>query len=243
MGYWLSAKAIAGGVAFLVFSVLGGVVGVFATRVEIRRNVAKRKFWKFILISIVHTVINATIIAGGVWVISRFNKFAALSTILTLLLYITVAFFEAYLVHGYKKVSLAKVLRVRNFLSLAILSVIEVAIMCAIVGLVLAISNVVVTFFVGYAVVVITLSCLSLNTEAYVKDMVAKIAVDEGKGAVAPAPNPDEAPRLVKGDEPLAVGTAKGETPDQAPAESPAETSVETPVESGAEQAAEPVND
>jgi len=173
-----ATKAIAGGIAFLVFSVLGGVIGVFATRVEIRRNIAKRKFWKFLLISAVHAVINATIIAAGVWLISRFKQYAVLSGLLTILLYGSITFFEAYLVHGYKKVSLKKVLRARNFLSLALLSVIEIAIMCVLVAAVYFISNVIITFFVGFSVVVLTLSCVSMNAEAYVKDMAEKCEKD-----------------------------------------------------------------
>ena len=164
-----AAKAVAGGI--LAFFVLGAFLGGFLTRVEIRRDIAKRKFWKFLLISVVHTVINATIIAGGVWLISSFKNFAVLSGLLTVILYGSVTFFEAYLVHGYKKIPLKSALRVRNFLSLALLTVIEVAIMCALLAIVYFISNVIITLFVGFSVVVITLSCLSMNAEAYIKDM------------------------------------------------------------------------
>ena len=233
-----SAKAIMGGVALVVFIVLGGFVGAFATRVEIRRNIAKRKFWKFVLISVMHTVINVTIVAGGVWLISKFQKYAVLSGLLTLLLYGAVAFFEAYLVHGYKKVSLKKVLRVRNFLSLALLSVIEVAIMCAIIALIYLISNPAITFFVGYSVIVITLSCLSMNAEAYVKDMAAKLAVDAAKGEGADAPSPAEQPRLLGGATPGPVGTPKGEELTEPAVETPVEI-VSTPAESVADAPAE----
>lgn len=226
-----SEKAIAGGIAFMVFCVLGGFVGAFATRVEIRRNIAKRKFWKFLLISVVHTVLNVTIIAGGVLLISRFKEYGVLSGLLTLLLYGSVSFFEAYLVHGYKKVSLKKVLRVRNFLSLALLSLIEVAIMCAIIAIIYFISNVVVTFFIGFSVIVITLSCLSMNAEAYVKDLVENPGSDAAPwlGAiarpVAETPDPDE------GEDPLLVGTPKGEIAAEAAEETAAETVSESPVE------------
>jgi len=227
-----ATKAIGAGVAFLVFSVLGAVVGVFATRVEIRRNVAKRKFWKFILISIVHTVINATIIAVGAYLITKFEKYAVIAGILTFLLYGAVTFFEAYLVHGYKKVSLRKVLRVRNFLSLALLSVIEIAVMIVLIALVLYISNVIITFFVGFSVVVITLSCVSLNAEAYVKDMAdaaakaaapvlsapaegaqsAVIAPAEGGAGVPALTTAEEAPAVAAENE-SAVTATMDETP------------------------------
>lgn len=194
-----AVKAIAGGIAFAVFTVLGALVGVVVTRVEIRRNIAQRKFWKFVLISILHAVINATIIAAGAWLISKFHKYAILSGFMTLLLYGLVAFFEAYLVHGYKKVPLKKVLRIRNVLSLALLSVIEVAIGCAIVAVVYFISNAVIAFFVGFSVVVLTLSCVSMNAEAYVKDMAGKgekevPAPPARQTTPAPIEKPAEAP-------------------------------------------------
>ena len=210
-----AAKAIGGGVAFLVFTVLGAFVGIFATRVEIRRNVAKRKFWKFVLISVLHTVINATIIACGLWLISGFKQYAVLSGLLTFLLYGFVAFFEGYLVHGYKKVPLKKVLRVRNVLSLTLLSLIEVAVMCAIIAVVYWISNVIVTFFVGFSVGVLTLSCLSMNAEAYVKDMASAAEM-----TVPTAP-------------PTAVTTP--EAPAEAPEKNASPASEETPATTDAE--------
>ena len=173
------ASIARGALAFVIFTVLGALVGYYATRAEMRRNVAKRKFGRAILVKIVGAILNVTIVACGVFLILKAQKFAVLCALALFLLYGTVSFFEAYLLHGYKKVSLKKVLRLRNFVSLAVVSLVQILLSVLIAGLAFLITGFFVGAFIGYAVLVLTLTCLTLNVEAYVK----ALAGGEGEGA------------------------------------------------------------
>ena len=172
------AEITKGVILFAAFSVLGAIVGFFVTRSELRRNVAKRKFGRAILIAVLSAILNVTIVAGGVYLIMKLQKFAVLCAVALFALYGAVSFLEAYLLHGYKKVSLKKVLRVRNFVSLAVVSVVQIVLSVLIAGLVFKIAGLFVGAFIDYSVLVLTLSCLSLNVEAYVKALASK----EGEG-------------------------------------------------------------
>ena len=161
-------------------SVIGGVVGYYATRSLIRHDIAKRSVWKAILNGIVKTIINFTVIAFGVWLIGKAEKYGILAFLLTVLLYGSVSFFEAYLVHGYKKIPFKKVMRVKNLFELPILTVVEFGLAAGIYAVVSAITNSIVGAYVAFAVFVITIICAQLNAEAYVKSL----AVNEGKDTV-----------------------------------------------------------
>ena len=167
-------KIAAGAIAFVVFTLIGAILGFLLTRSELRRNVAKRKLVMAILVAVVSAILNVTIVAGGVYLIMKVQKFAVLCAVALFVLYGAVAFFEAYLLHGYKKVPLKRVLRARNFLSLAVVSVVQIVLSVLIAGVVFKIAGLFVGLFINYAVLVLTLSCLSVNEEAYVKAIASK---------------------------------------------------------------------
>lgn len=156
----------------LFLAALGGLVGYFFTRSLIRHDVAKRSIFKAILNGIVKTIINVTIIAFGVWLISKAKKYAILSFLLMVLLYGSVSFFEAYLVHGYKKIPLKKVMSVKNLFELPVLTVIEFVIAAIVYTGISLLTNEMVSMYVSYAIFVITIICVQLNAEAYVKSLV-----------------------------------------------------------------------
>ena len=159
---------------------LGGLLGYYSTRSLIRHDIAKRSIWKALLNSIVKTVVNLTVIALGLWLISKAKRYAVLAFILTVMLYGAVSFLEAYLVQGYKKIPFKKVMSVKNLIELPILTLIECVIAAIIyTGISLA-TNELVSIYVSFSVIVITMICLQLNAEAYVKSLV----VNEEQGKV-----------------------------------------------------------
>lgn len=164
-------------------TILGAIVGFGVTRVNIRRDVARRKLWKYILISLLDSVINVTFLAFATWLIAAVEKFAILAFLLSVFAYGSVALLEAYLVHGYKKVPLKKVMQVRNFFTLFLLDFIQVIIAVVLFLLVLWITNLFFALFVGFSIAVITVICITLNAEAYVKDLAATYT--------APNPSPE----------------------------------------------------
>ena len=161
---------IAGGVMiFVLCTAIGAYVGYFVTRSMIRTGVAKRSFLKSILAGLLSTVINLTIIAAGVVLIAKSENYAILSI---LLVYGEAAFLEAYFVQGFRKVPFKKVMNIKNFFLLAILNMIEIAIMIAVITLLFAFTNPAIAVYAGFSVLIITLSGMQLNAEAYVKSLV-----------------------------------------------------------------------
>lgn len=171
----LAEKALAtiagGAMLFVFFTILGGFVGYYVTRSMIRTGVAKRSFLKSILASLLGTLINLTIIAAGVVLIAKSKQYAILSFLLTILVYGASAFLQAYFVHGYKKVPFKKVMSLKNFFLLALLNLIEIVIMAALIVLLKSVTNTTIAVYAGFAVAIITISCLQLNAEAYVKSL------------------------------------------------------------------------
>lgn len=156
-------------IAGAVFVALGIFVAFFVTKRLIRHDVAKRKGWKVLLVAFVDALLNITVVAFGVWLVVKVKAFVLISLCLVVLLYGAISFFEAYLVHGYKKVPFKEIFRIKNFFKLFLLALIEIAIMAAIVAIVFALTNAMIGIFVGFGVFLITQSCISLNAEAYVK--------------------------------------------------------------------------
>ena len=165
------ATITGGAILFVFFTAIGAYVGYFVTRSMIRAGVAKRTFLKSIIAGVLSTVINLTIIAGGAVLIVKSEQYAILSFLLTVLVYGVAAFLEAYFVHGFNKVPFKKVMQIQNFFLLTLLNTIEVALMVAVLALLGALTNTVITVYAGFSVMIITISCLQLNAEAYVKSL------------------------------------------------------------------------
>ena len=163
---------IAGGaMLFVFFTAVGAYVGYFVTRSMIRTGVAKRSFLKSIVAGVVSTVINLTIIAAGAVLIAKSKQYASLSVLLTVLVYGAAAFLEAYFVQGFNKVPFKKVMQIKNIFLLAILNVIEIVIMIVVIALLYALTNPAIAVYAGVSVLIITISCMQLNAEAYVKSL------------------------------------------------------------------------
>ena len=163
---------IAGGaMLFVFFTAVGAYVGYFVTRSMIRTGVAKRSFLKSIVAGVVSTVINLTIIAAGAVLIAKSKQYASLSVLLTVLVYGAAAFLEAYFVQGFNKVPFKKVMQIKNIFLLAILNAIEIVIMIVVIALLHALTNPAIAVYAGVSVLIITLSCMQLNAEAYVKSL------------------------------------------------------------------------
>ena len=82
--------------------------------------------------------------------------------------------------HGWKKVPLKDVLNVKNFFGLFLLTLIEFAIAAIFVTLACAITNAVVGLYVGFAIFVLTIVCVQLNAESYVKKL-AEMSENSGE--------------------------------------------------------------
>ena len=204
----------------VVLSVIGALVGYFVTSSQIRNAVAKRSFWRGLLASLADAVIKVTLLVFAVWLIGKLQKYAILAFLLVVILYGAISFFEAYLVHGIKKVPFSEVMNLKNFFALTLLTLIEFVIAALMVAFVYKIGNQVIGAYVAYSIFVITIICVQLNAEAYVKSLA-----DMDRAA------PPDPAAIAAAYSELAPGTrvVKEETPDLPAAEQ--STAEESPAE------------
>ena len=159
---------------FFSYVVLGLVAGYSLVRWLIRRNMARRAFWKMFINYFMNALFNAAIIAFGVWLNSVWKGWAIVPILMIITLYGIVVLIEAYVIHGFKKIEFKRVLNIRNLLQLLIA---DILILLLSVGLAFAfiyITNALVGIMLGIAFIEIALVVVSLIAEAYVKETVKK---------------------------------------------------------------------
>lgn len=159
-----------GVVAFLLMTVLGLIGGFYFTKWLIRRSIAKRSIWKFILITLFDGVMTVALVAVNVWLASLWWASAIFTSVVSVLLVGAVALLEAYLVHGRGKVEFKRVVNIKNVLKLLLTNIILLAISIALTALAVLI-NVVVGIFIGLGIITIGIIVIGLNAEAYVKSL------------------------------------------------------------------------
>lgn len=153
----------------LSFAVLGFIGGYFLTKCLIRKDIAKRSIWKFLINALVDAIITATIVALFLWFLSIWKPSIIFSTILSVLLYGFIALLEAYVVHAYKKVPFGKIVNVKNIFKLYLTDAIIFVVAAACIFVLTILTNALVGIFVGIVLMEIAFIVISLNAEAYVK--------------------------------------------------------------------------
>ncbi len=164
----------AGFVALVVFAVLGIAAGYMLTKFSVRRNMAKRGLWKFILAAAVDAVLTVLLIILTVWIEAINSVSGVIAGVLSMLVLGLIALLEAYLVHGRKKVRMRQVVSIGNVLKLFCVNLIIIAVAFSFSFIVLAVANIVVGVFICLPLIEIAAIVMSLNAEAYVKDLAAQ---------------------------------------------------------------------
>lgn len=82
----------------VIFVFLGFLLGYFLLKIFIRRNMARRAFWKYLLISLTDSLITASLVAVSVYLLSLWQPSVFISTSVSLLLFGFISLLEAYIV-------------------------------------------------------------------------------------------------------------------------------------------------
>lgn len=164
---------------FVLLAWLGLAVGYLITRWQIRRDLAKRSFWKLLMVSAVNALLGATVVAFCARMLAISGANAVLSLLISLVLWGFISLFEAYLVHGWRKVSFRKTVnfKIVGFLLLTNLLILSIAVGIAL--LISWITNRIVGIFVGISTVEIAYIVSNLNAEAFIKELAAETAAKE----------------------------------------------------------------
>ena len=160
---------------FVLLVWIGLAVGYLITRWQIRRILARRAFWKMLMIVAVNALINATVVAFCTWMLTRSGASAAISLLASLILWEFISLFEAYLVHGWKKVKFWKAVNLKAVGWLLLANLLIFLIALGIAWLISLMTNEMVGIFVGIATVEIAYIVSNLNAEAYVKELAEEL--------------------------------------------------------------------
>ena len=163
---------------FVLFTVFGFIGGYFLTKWLVRREIAKRTIWKYLLVSFIDSVLSATLVTVCLWILLFWSPSIIFSAFGALLLFGSIALFEAYITHAWKKVEVKKVVSIKNIAKLVCSDAVIFVLAAALVGIVIVITNVLVGLFVGIALIEIAFIVIGLNAESYVKGIVTATAND-----------------------------------------------------------------
>ena len=157
---------------FIVFLGLGLIGGFFLTKWLIRRNIAKRNLWKFLLHSFVDSILSATLVATCVWLLSVWKPSIFISSVISVLLFGFISLLEAYIVHAWKKTDIKRIVNVKKIFQLFLTDAIILVLVGVSVQLIVLLTNTFTGISVGIVLMEIAFIVISLNAESYVKTLV-----------------------------------------------------------------------
>ena len=159
-------------VVFFVLAVIGLVIGFFAVKILVRKELTEVKTGKLILYALLDSLFWGLFLIL-ITFISGLNKIV--SIIFMVIFGISLMFIcllEGYLFYGVKKVKFKEALNIKNVLKLYLVALIIIAICASIVAIFFLIFHPVIALYVSFPFVEIAIAAISLNAESYVVELV-----------------------------------------------------------------------
>ena len=136
-------------VIFVICAIFGFISGFFLTKFLIRRNIAKRNFWKFVLVTMLDSVLTIGVATLSMWLTLLWKPSIIFTSLVGIIIYGFISLFEAYIIHGYKKIPLKQVVNIKNSFLLFISNLLIYIISFTISSFVIAITNAFVGIFIA----------------------------------------------------------------------------------------------
>ncbi len=159
---------------FFFFWILGFIAGFFIIKFQIRRTVARRSLWKFILAYVINAVTTTALVVVCALLFGKWKPSIYITTVASFILVGTTEMLQAYLLYGYKNIKLTEVVNPRTvglyMLTNALIFLISIAF--TVIALLI---NAVLGVFVGLAFVVVAFIVIGLNAESYVQSRVTDL--------------------------------------------------------------------
>lgn len=154
-------------VVFFVCWLLGFIAGMALTRLFIRRNIAKRSLWKFLLAYCLNTLFSTMFVVATLVVFSLWKYSIIFAVILALLLSGIIALIQAYLLYACPKIPFKQIVNFKNagLHTLANLIIFALSICITLVAVAI---NALMGLFVGLSLFVVALTVINLNAESFV---------------------------------------------------------------------------
>ncbi len=160
-------------IVFIAWWIIGFLVGYILLRFLVRRTIAKRNLWQYILNIFVNSLLVLCMLVICLVLFTIWAPSILLSYGLMLLLSGSFSLLGAYLVYGRKKISLRKVMNFKNLSShfLANLCILLIALTMTILAVIV---NILLGIFTGLSLLAIAFLVMNMNAESYVIHMVKK---------------------------------------------------------------------
>ena len=165
---------LTGVLIFSLFIVLAFIGGYILTKSLIRKELASRSVWKFVVVYIVHGLATLGITALGVWLVTLWQPSVFIFPVVFFLLMSVLSMFEAYIVHGMGKIEAKKIVTAKNVRSKLLSDAVIFLVWAASVALITAVFNEFAGALIGILMFEIGTIVMDLNAEAFVKDAVEK---------------------------------------------------------------------
>lgn len=165
---------VTGTLIFSLFVSLAFIGGYILTKSLIRRELASRSVWKFIIVYIFHGVATLGITVLGVWLVTLWKPSVFIFPIVFFLIMSALSMFEAFIVHGWGKLPVKRILTAKNVGTKLLSDLIIFLIWVASVAVITAIFNAFAGVLIGVLIFEISTIVIDLNAEAYVKAVVEK---------------------------------------------------------------------
>lgn len=168
------AQITAGIVVIIFCAAIAAVAGYFLVKFLIRRTIAKRALWKFLLVSLADCAVVVLLFLLNTWLTALWVPSIVFTSIVTFLSLGGLSLFEAYAVHVAGKVKFKEVVTLKNLGLLLLTNIIICFLWFALVFVASLILNVIAGFIIGLVLLEIANIVIGMNAESYVKDYVEK---------------------------------------------------------------------
>lgn len=160
-------------IVFIAWWIIGFLVGYILLRFLVRRTIAKRNLWQYILNIFVNSLLVLCMLVICLVLFTIWAPSILLSYGLMLLLSGSFSLLGAYLVYGRKKISFRKVMNFKNLSShfLANLCILLIALTMTILAVIV---NILLGIFTDLSLLAIAFLVMNMNAESYVIHMVKK---------------------------------------------------------------------
>ncbi len=155
----------------LVFAFLGIFSGYYLTRYFIRKEIAKRPFWKTLLVSFADALITAALPLLSIYLSALWQPFVYVVALLLPVLWSMILLFEAYIAQGWGKLKIKEVITLKTSAKLFLTNLIIIMISSAVTSLISLIAGELLGLLLGFPLWMIAIIVSSLNAESYVKEL------------------------------------------------------------------------
>ena len=158
-------------IAFIMWWILGFIAGYILVRVLIRHTIAKRGLIKWILFTLLNSILSVVFIVLCTFLATLWKPSVFISNFLVLFLVGLFSLSESYYINKRKKIEARKIVNLQN---IGIYLLTNFLIFLIAVGLTILVSLIssILGIFIGLSLLVISFHVIRMNAESYVIEMV-----------------------------------------------------------------------